>query len=183
MQNRKNIFAIILFGILLTGIAYAGEDFNETKKLIDSNISCDKLTDGQLEEMGDYYMEQMHPGEAHELMHKMMGGEDSSIVKQMHTNMAETIYCKKENTQMKNMMSMMMGNNENGMMSMMGGNRINSKSGAGNYGSQMMGNFGGMMSGSYGSGIMWYGWLNGLLVTIILILMVVWLIKQIQRKR
>ena len=41
----------------------------------------------------------------------------------------------------------------------------------------------GMMSGSYGSGMMWYGWLNGLLVTIILILLIAWLIKQIKNSK
>lgn len=44
------------------------------------------------------------------------------------------------------------------------------------------GMMGGMMSGSYGSGMMWYGWLNGLLVTIVLILLVAWLWKQLQKK-
>ena len=41
---------------------------------------------------------------------------------------------------------------------------------------------GGMMSGSYGNGMMWYGWLNGLLVTIVLILLIAWLWKQVQKK-
>jgi len=45
----------------------------------------------------------------------------------------------------------------------------------------MMG-YSGMMSGSYGSGMMRYGWLNSLLVTIILVLLVAWLIKHLQKK-
>jgi len=73
-------------------------NFSETKKLIDSGISCDRLTDEQLEEIGDYYMEQMHPGQSHELMHQMMGGEDSELTKQMHINMARSIYCNESNT-------------------------------------------------------------------------------------
>ena len=44
------------------------------------------------------------------------------------------------------------------------------------------GMMGGMMSGGYGSGMMWYGWLNGLLVTIIFILLIAWLWKQLQKR-
>ena len=89
MEKMK--ITIAVFGILLVlvaGFVSAHENFTETKELIDSNISCDKLTDEQLEEIGDYYMEQMHPGEAHEMMDKMMGGEGSEDLKQMHVTMA-----------------------------------------------------------------------------------------------
>lgn len=41
---------------------------------------------------------------------------------------------------------------------------------------------GGMMYGSYGSGMMLFGWLFSLLVFVALILLIVWLIKQIQKK-
>jgi len=50
--------------MLLLNISLASaheHNFAETKQLIDSGISCDKLTDEQLEAMGDYYMEQMQP--------------------------------------------------------------------------------------------------------------------------
>ena len=60
---------ILLFaGMVLFSLAFvlAHENFTETKELIDSGVSCNKLTSSQLEEIGDYYMEQMHPGEAHE---------------------------------------------------------------------------------------------------------------------
>ena len=40
---------------------------------------------------------------------------------------------------------------------------------------------GGMMSGSYGSGMMFFGWIFGLLVLAVLVLLVVWLVKQIQK--
>jgi len=56
-------------------------------------MSCDKLSNEQLEAIGDYYMEQMHPGEAHEIMDNMMGGEGSESLKQVHINMARRIYC------------------------------------------------------------------------------------------
>ncbi|MBI2549821.1 hypothetical protein HYV83_01415 [Candidatus Woesearchaeota archaeon] len=85
--------------------------FNETKKLIDSNVACDELTDEQLEEIGEYYMEQMHPGEAHEFMHQRMGlAEGSETEEKFHINLAKTMYCGELSTGMTGMgMGGMMG--------------------------------------------------------------------------
>jgi len=44
------------------------------------------------------------------------------------------------------------------------------------------GDVGGMMSGSYGMGTMGFGWLISLLVVIALVLLIIWLIKQVQKK-
>ena len=111
----KKIFTILIFGMLLLSVSlvFAHEhDFNETKQIINSGISCDKLTDEQLESIGDYYMEQMHPGEAHEIMDNMMGGEGSASLKQVHINMAKRLYCNEDVGGMMGggMMNMMMGN-------------------------------------------------------------------------
>ena len=91
----EKIILISLFVILFSFLVVAQEehDFTEAKQLIDSKISCSKLTNEQLETIGDYYMEQMHPGEAHEYMDKMMGGEGSESLKQVHINIAKNIYC------------------------------------------------------------------------------------------
>ncbi len=133
----NNIKIVIMVGVLLVlavGLASAHEhNFDETKQLIDSGISCDKLTDEQLEAIGEYYMEQMHPGEAHEMMDQMMGGEGSDSLKQMHIRMAKRLYCNED-------VGGMMGG---GMMNMMGGN--------------MMG--GGMM-GNYPIGYSYWGFWN-----------------------
>jgi len=138
VKNKKNkieklmllvilfVSGVLVFNIILSSFVSAHENFNETKMLIDSNISCDKLDDEQLNEIGDYYMEQMHPGESHELMHQMMGGEDSEFVKEMHINMAKNIYCK-ENTGMMGSGCGMMGSG------MMKGNMM--------YGNMMQGNY------------------------------------------
>ena len=132
---------ILILGIILLfsiGLAYAhADEFEEAKAIIDANTSCSALTEAQLEMIGDYYMEQMHPGEAHELMHKMMGGEDSETVKSMHTQMAKSIYCGETTGMMSS-----------GMMSMMGTSGTQSLMGSG-----MMGSYG--MMGS--SGMMNYG--------------------------
>ena len=45
------------------------------------------------------------------------------------------------------------------------------------------GGYGGMMGGygSYGSGMMFFGWLYGILILIALVLFIMWLAKQIQK--
>ena len=49
--------------------------------------------------------------------------------------------------------------------------------GFGGYGGMM-----GMMYGGYGSGMMFFGWLYGILILVALILFIVWLTQQIQKK-
>ena len=97
-------------------------------------------------------MEQMHPGEAHELMDEMMGGEGSESLRTVHINMAKTIYCN-ENVSSYGMMG---GN----MMSMM----------YGGYGSGMMGN----------SNFGYWNFLNILYLILligIIVLIILWIIK------
>src|SRR3989344_3532727 len=109
---RKILFAIMVVLLLNVSLVFAHEhNFAETKQIIDSGISCDKLTDEQFEAMGDYYMEQMHPGEAHEMMDQMMGGEGSDTLKQMHIQMAKRLYCNEDVGGMMGggMMNMMIG--------------------------------------------------------------------------
>ena len=143
------IVLFILFLVLTTaGIVSAdGHNFTETKQLIDLGISCDGLTDEQLEAIGEYYMEQMHPGEAHEIMDQMMGGEGSASLRQVHMQMARNIYCGE---------NIMMG----GMMGMDG----------------MMNN---MMGTSSWSGL---AWLNQILLTVVLVLLIVVLYKLAVKK-
>ncbi len=91
---KKAVLLLMIFAVLISSQSFAQEhDFTETKTLIDSGVSCSQLTNEQLEEIGDYYMEQMHPGEAHEIMDNMMGGEGSESLKQVHINMARRLYC------------------------------------------------------------------------------------------
>ena len=90
-----NKLFIVLVLLSFFGLAWAnGDAVEEGKKLVDSNASCDAITEHQLEEIGEYYMEQMHPGEAHEIMDNMMSGEGSDSLKQVHVNMARRLYCK-----------------------------------------------------------------------------------------
>ena len=94
MKKITSILVILLLSIVVV-LAQESHDseIEEGKKLVESKMSCDKLSNEQLEAIGDYYMEQMHPGEAHEIMDNMMGGEGSESLKQVHINMARRIYC------------------------------------------------------------------------------------------
>jgi hypothetical protein len=63
----------------------------QTQKVEDkSEISCAQVTDEQFEELGDAYMELIHPGEAHKVMDAMMGGEGSTSLRQAHINMGRS---------------------------------------------------------------------------------------------
>ncbi|MBR9707414.1 MAG: hypothetical protein GOV15_03180 [Candidatus Diapherotrites archaeon] len=68
-------------------------DFSDVEPLITANVPCSELTEAQLERIGDYFMEQQHPGEQHEMMDAMMGGEGSASLKEAHIRMAEGVYC------------------------------------------------------------------------------------------
>src|SRR3989344_9199092 len=156
---RKIFFAIMVVLLLNMGIVSAHEhDFGETKQLIDSGISCDKLTDEQLESIGDYYMEQMHPNEAHEMMDQMMGGEGSESLRQVHINMAKRLHCNED-------VGGIMGG---GMMNMMMGNNM--------MGSGMIGNYPAYYGYNSFWNILWLIFLIGVIVLII------WLIYRFTKK-
>ncbi len=102
--------------ILFSGLVLAQEhSFDEAKAVIESKISCSQLTDGHFELLGDYFMEQMHPGELHEVMDERMGGEGSVQLRNVHIAMGKSFYCADNSMMTMPMMSMMMGRS-GGMM-------------------------------------------------------------------
>ena len=104
------IIMLVLMASLLSLFVIAHEhNFEEVEKLIEDKVPCGELSEDQLEAMGDYYMEQMHPGEAHEVMDEMMGGEGSEALREMHTRMARSFYCGESDAMSPGMMNMMMG--------------------------------------------------------------------------
>lgn len=158
MKIMKKIFpimVIVLLSIMLV-FAHEGEDdleeINGGKELVENQVPCDQLNEDQFEAIGEYLMEQMHPGEQHEEMHRMMGMDtNEELHDQMHVNMAKMMYCSINQTGMMmpmNMMRMMKGSG-----GMMGGGMMKMMSGGNN----------GMMSTSYGMdtpgyGMMGWGW-------------------------
>lgn len=154
------------------------EEFAEAKKLIDAKTPCSSLNENQLEIIGDYLMEQIHPGEAHELMDRMMGGEGSESLRLMHIAMAKRLYCSDlSNSVNYGMMGtgLRAGKNYGGMMGMMGGS----------FGYGMMGNLGyGMMGQSYG----YWSFINLLSLVLLIgliILVYLWIAKlwkEVRRK-
>ena len=158
---KKMLFVLVISLLLNFALvsAITQQEIKEAKSLIDSKIDCKSLSVSQLEIIGEYYMEQMHPGESHELMHQMMrlkeGSEDEE---QFHMNMAKAIYCGETNAFGSGMIG-------RGMMNMMGGN--------------MMG-YGMMGSGGYPMGFGYsYWWLWNLIVALFwigIIALIIWLI-------
>lgn len=173
------MIAVIVILLGLTSVFAHNEDFSEAKKLVDANTSCGSLSDEQLEQIGDYYMEQMHPGEAHELMDKMHGGEGSAQLKQMHIFMAKRLYCGDDSSGYDEMMGSGWGKSGNNTYGgMMGGGMMNMMSG----GMIGWGNGYGIMGGwNYGWSlwsILWTVLMVGLVVLVILL--IIKLIKSIQ---
>ncbi len=172
---NKQIIYLLIF-ILSIGFVFADAgEFAEAKKLIDAKIPCSKLTENQLEIIGDYFMEQMHPGQAHEAMEKMMGGEGSESLRLMHIAMAKRLYCNDfSGSANYGMMGYgMMGAGLNtatsygGMMNMMGSN----------LGYGMMGSGYGMM-GNYGYGYLGFiNFLSLVLAVGLIIVVYLWIIK------
>ncbi len=92
----KKIIILIMFVPIMFGAVFgAVEEHNFTKaiEIVNSKTNCEDLTLNQLEMIGDYFMELNHPGEVHELMDEMMGGEGSESLREAHINMANRFYC------------------------------------------------------------------------------------------
>lgn len=118
----------------IAGFAFAitPAQTSEAESLINSNKDCSSLSNDQLELIGEYIMEKMHPDDAHEFMHRMMGLEErTEEEKQFHINFAKSMYCGDNSNY-----GMMGGGVRGNMMcGMMGYGTVN------NYGYGMMGNY------------------------------------------
>ncbi len=158
----SKIFALIVLLVLSVGVfAHEHEEeVAEGKQLVESKADCSSLTDEQLEAIGEYLMETMHPGEAHEQMHEAMSlKEDTPEHEQLHVQIAQMMYCGK---------GMMKGG-------MMGGGMMGPGMMGGMMGPQMMqgGGMPAMWSGMWGfTGILWF-----LIVLGLVILVWLWVVK------
>lgn len=128
----KAVIGVIVFFILFSLSVFAHENIGSPEDVLSeiqtsqgvsavTQIDCGKVQEHQFEELGDALMEQMHPGEAHETMDAMMGGEGSEILKAMHVSMGKSyLRCNGNNGIMDLMIQGgMMGT---GMMQSMTGN-------------------------------------------------------------
>ena len=173
------VFVLIISSLMV--YVHGEEDFAEAERIIDEKIQCEQLTNEQLEIIGDYYIEQMHHGEAHETMDEMMGGEGSESLKQIHINMARSFYCGESGAMSSGMMNMMMGRGMMGSSGMMNSNYGNMMGDG--YANKGYGGMMGMMGSSFGGGSWWLfsvvGMLFWIALLIALILLIIWLYKKI----
>ncbi|MDP3724516.1 MAG: DUF5676 family membrane protein [bacterium] len=82
-------------------------------------LPCDSLSEDDLERLGDAWMETIHPGQAHEGMDRMMGGEGSENLRAAHIQMGRN-YLGCDRSSWGGMGAGMMGG---GFMSMMNNSR------------------------------------------------------------
>ncbi len=126
-MNKKRLFVILLFLGSIFSVLAQDLAVEAGRQLIEQGIPCRSLSEEQLESIGEYYMEQMHPGAAHERMDALMGGEGSEQLKQVHIQMTRMFYCGERGAMSSSMMKKVIGgggfsmvNNYNGF-GMMGG--------------------------------------------------------------
>lgn len=95
--KNKLILSIMALAAMLVGTpvwAHGDVNLEEAKTIVDSNTSCDELSEEKLELIGEYYMSLMHPDEsAHAAMDEMMGGEGSDMLHNVHVRIAKKMYC------------------------------------------------------------------------------------------
>jgi hypothetical protein len=94
MKKILLVIGLVLLLNLSLASAATQQELTEAKNLIDSKADCKSLSNSQLEIIGEYEMEQMHPGQSHEAMHAMMGfKEGDNQEQQFHINLAKSMYC------------------------------------------------------------------------------------------
>lgn len=69
---------------------YLPEFLNKYNISSTREVNCNVVSDADLERLGDAVMESNHPGDSHEAMDAMMGGEGSESLRQMYINMGRS---------------------------------------------------------------------------------------------
>jgi len=146
-MRMTSLLAVIVAIALIPGAyAHGGHSgFSDVQGLLEKTVPCEQLSEEQLERLGEYFMELRHPGEEHEFMDKIMGGE-SETLKGMHVQMGRAFYCDSAGMGSSGMMM------DSGMMGFAAGQG-------------MMNGYSGMMYG--------YGWIYLLAGTIIVLLVII----------
>ncbi|MBI5797442.1 hypothetical protein HZA98_00880 [Candidatus Woesearchaeota archaeon] len=152
MKQTRIVFILGIVLLLSLSIAFAHEEetFAEGQALVESKVSCDNLTQEQLAAIGEWYMEQMHPGTSHEIMDAMMGLEDNPERDlAFHSSLGEQFYCGQTS-------------NASYTYGMMNG-----------YSYGMMSGFGSMMNWGYGTSSWWLWCILGFIIIAAIIFAVV----------
>lgn len=135
MRRLIVIFAVISGLFVLTGVKVAeGVEEHEKLDMVMGemlrkyevsrlrDLDCGRMTQDDLERVGDSWMEVVHPGEVHERMDAMMGGEGSESLRLMHIRMGQSyLGCNFQGGRWFNMMGPgMMGGGQSGYGMMSG---------------------------------------------------------------
>ncbi len=87
-------FVLLLSAMNVAAVESHDTELEEGKALVDAEVDCAALDDEQLEAIGEYIMEVMHPLDAHDAMHQMMGLEEGTEEHELfHIALAERMYC------------------------------------------------------------------------------------------
>lgn len=137
-------------------------------------LDCTKVTDEQFADLGDAFMEEAHPGDAHEAMDKMMGGEGSASLTAIHISMGQRYLGCAGSTVGYGMMG-------GGMM----GGYYNNRSGNYSYGPGygMMGYYNSDDFGARSGWFLAFPIVTMILVWVLLIVAIIVLIKVLKRKK
>lgn len=96
IMKYKKIIVMFCLTLVLALNVFAAEtsEIEEGKALVEASADCADLNDDQREAIGEYIMEVMHPGEAHDAMHQMMGLEEGTEEHRLfHIGLADRMYC------------------------------------------------------------------------------------------
>ncbi len=146
------LYALLVFVLLATSVIAQDmhdDDIARGEQLVADNADCSTLDNEDLVAIGEYLMEQMHPGEQHELTHQHMGIEEGTPEHDaVHLTMARTMYCG------QGMMGGMMG------PGMMRGTMMNYQNAGMHYGTYgMMSTWGSVLWTIFGIGVFLLVWL------------------------
>jgi len=138
MKTIQIVIILLTLSVMITGSVHAhdGETDEHHNTLSDvlsallaayeldsvDELSCNRLTDTDFERIGDAWMEELHPGDAHIQMDTMMGGEGSESLRQMHIRMGKNyLGCSGGNNIGMGMMTNTRNSTKGGDLPMMGG--------------------------------------------------------------
>jgi len=156
----RRIFTVLILFLLSISfvVAHKEDTLAQGEAIVQAKTSCDALSDEQLEAVGEWYMEQMHPGALHDAMHTAMGLEEGTDEEEkFHMLLAQRMYC----------------GDTNAYYGMMGG--------YGMMGYGMMG----MMYGNWGWFFLWFLWiLLFIIIFAAVFALVFWLVwKSLNKKK